>query len=163
MKERNFRFRKSFAEVIRVMDDKQAGKFIKAVCDYVFDGRGYDGNDTAIKTAFTLVKVTLDAEKTDRENGRRGGIKSREIRKAQDQKPSVAKVIAGGIMAGEMLKSILESQNEQSDEDDEPTENKFEKGAFEKQDKVFPNYRENDMKNKSETDFSERRLKWAEK
>lgn len=31
MKERNFRFRKSFAEVIRVMDDKQAGKFIKAV------------------------------------------------------------------------------------------------------------------------------------
>ena len=28
MKERNFRFRKSFAEVIRVMDDKQAGKFI---------------------------------------------------------------------------------------------------------------------------------------
>ena len=32
-----------------------------------------------------------------------------------------------------------------------------------KQDKVFPNYRENDMKNKSETDFSERRLKWAEK
>ena len=77
MKERNFRFRKSFAEVIRVMDDKQAGKFIKAVCDYVFDGRGYDGIDTAIKTAFTLVKVTLDAEKTDRENGRRGGIKSR--------------------------------------------------------------------------------------
>lgn len=63
MKERNFRFRKSFAEVIRVMDDKQAGKFIKAVCDYVFYGRGYDGNDTAIKTAFTLVKVTLDAEK----------------------------------------------------------------------------------------------------
>ena len=37
------------------------------------------------------------------------------------------------------------------------------KGAFEKQDKVFPNYRENDMENKSETDFSERRLKWVEK
>jgi len=34
---------------------------------------------------------------------------------------------------------------------------------FYQQDKVFPNYRENDMKNKSETDFSERRLKWAEK
>ena len=28
-----------------------------------------------------------------------------------------------------------------------------------KQDKVFPNYRENDMKNKSETDFSMRRNK----
>lgn len=34
---------------------------------------------------------------------------------------------------------------------------------FYQQDKVFPNYRENGMENKSETDFSERRLKWAEK
>ena len=130
MKERNFRFRKSFAEVIRVMDDKQAGKFIKAVCDYVFDGRGYDGNDTAIKTAFTLVKVTLDAEKTDRENGRRGGIKSREIRKAQDQKPSVAKVIASGIVASEMLKSILEGRETPSDDEGETTENCFGREDF---------------------------------
>ena len=30
---------------------------------------------------------------------------------------------------------------------------------FYQQDKVFPNYRENDMKNKSETDFSMRRNK----
>ena len=71
MKERNFKFRKSYAEVIRVMDDKQAGRFIKAVSDYVFDGRAYDGNDTAIKSAFTLVKVSLDGDKADRENGRR--------------------------------------------------------------------------------------------
>ena len=63
------------------MDDKQAGRFIKAVSDYVFDGRAYDGNDTAIKSAFTLVKVSLDGDKADRENGRRGGIKSRELRK----------------------------------------------------------------------------------
>ena len=130
MKERNFKFRKSYAEVIRVMDDKQAGKFIKAVSDYVFDGRAYNGNDTAIKSAFTLVKVSLDNEITDRENGRRGGIKSRELRKAKEEQPSVARVIASGIVASEMLKSILESQNEQSDEDDEPTENKFEKGGF---------------------------------
>ena len=44
-----------------------------------------------------------------------------------------------------------------------PLKISLKKGAFEKQDRVFPNYRENDMKNKSETDFSERRLKWAEK
>ena len=31
MKERNFKFRKSYAEVIRVMDDKQAGRFIKTL------------------------------------------------------------------------------------------------------------------------------------
>ena len=40
-----------------------------------------------------------------------------------------------------------------------PLKISLKKGAFEKQDKVFPNYRENDMKNKSEPDFSMRRNK----
>ena len=105
------------------MDDKQAGRFIKAVSDYVFDGRAYDGNDTAIKSAFTLVKVSLDNEITDRENGRRGGIKSRELRKAKEEQPSVARVIASGIVASEMLKSILEGRETPSDDDGDTTEN----------------------------------------
>ena len=124
MKERNFKFRKSYAEVIRVMDDKQAGRFIKAVSDYVFDGRAYDGNDTAIKSAFTLVKVSLDNEITDRENGRRGGIKSRELRKAKEEQPSVARVIASGIVASEMLKGMFDDNEIQSEEDKESPENR---------------------------------------
>lgn len=124
MKERNFKFRKSYAEVIRVMDDKQAGKFIKAVSDYVFDGRAYNGNDTAIKSAFTLVKVSLDNEITDRENGRRGGIKSRELRKAKEEQPSVARVIASGIVASEMLKGMFDDNEIQSGEDKESPENR---------------------------------------
>lgn len=124
MKERNFKFRKSYAEVIRVMDDKQAGKFIKAVSDYVFDGRAYNGNDTAIKSAFTLVKVSLDNEITDRENGRRGGIKSRELRKAKEEQPSVARVIASGIVASEMLKGMFDDNEIQSEEDKESPENR---------------------------------------
>ena len=124
MKERNFKFRKSYAEVIRVMDDKQAGRFIKAVSDYVFDGRAYDGNDTAIKSAFTLVKVSLDNEITDRENGRRGGIKSRELRKAKEEQPSVARVIASGIVASEMLKGMFDDNEIQSEEDKESPKNR---------------------------------------
>ena len=124
MKERNFKFRKSYAEAIRVMDDKQAGRFIKAVSDYVFDGRAYDGNDTAIKSAFTLVKVSLDNEITDRENGRRGGIKSRELRKAKEEQPCVAKVIASGIVASEMLKGMFDDNEIQSEEDKESPENR---------------------------------------
>ena len=124
MKERNFKFRKSYAEVIRVMDDKQAGRFIKAVSDYVFDGRAYNGNDTAIKSAFTLVKVSLDNEITDRENGRRGGIKSRELRKAKEEQPCVAKVIASGIVASEMLKGTFDDNEIQSEEDKESPENR---------------------------------------
>ena len=103
MKERNFKFRKSYAEVIRVMDDKQAGRFIKAVSDYVFDGRAYDGN---------------------------GGIKSRELRKAKEEQPCVAKVIASGIVASEMLKSILEGRETPSDDEGETTENCFGREDF---------------------------------
>lgn len=106
------------------MDDKQAGRFIKAVSDYVFDGRAYDGNDTAIKSAFTLVKVSLDNEITDRENGRRGGIKSRELRKAKEGQPSVARVIASGIVASEMLKGMFDDNEIQSEEDKESPENR---------------------------------------
>lgn len=119
MKERNFKFRKSYAEVIRVMDDKQAGKFIKAISDYVFDGRAYEGNDTAIKSAFTLVKVSLDGDKADRENGRRGGIKSGELRRAQEEKFGVDNIIATGFVATEMLKNILESKEQSSGDDSE--------------------------------------------
>lgn len=127
MKERNFKFKKSYAEVIRVMDDKQVGRFIKAVSDYVFDGRCYDGNDTAIKSAFTLVKVSLDNEIEDRENGRKGGIKSRELRKAKEDQASIAKVIVSGIVASEMMKSMLDENENQSDDGDESPENRLQK------------------------------------
>ena len=43
-----------------------------------------------------------------------------------------------------------------------PLKISLKKGAFEKQDKVFSINRKNGLGNKSETDFSERRLKWAE-
>lgn len=118
MKEKNFKFRKSFAEVIRVMDDKQAGKFIKALSDYVFDGRQYDGNDTAIKSAFTLVKITLDADRNYQECGKRGGKKSAELRKEQQ---TIVRVLASGSAVGEMLKEITDCMEKQSTDDDNPS------------------------------------------
>ncbi len=121
MKEKNFKFRKSFAEVIRVMDDKQAGKFIKALSDYVFDGRQYDGNDTAIKSAFTLVKITLDADRVNQEYGKRGGKKSAELRKEQQTQQTIVRVLASGVAVGEMLKGITDCMEKQSADDDNPS------------------------------------------
>ena len=76
------------------------------------------------------MKVSLDNEITDRENGRRGGIKSRELRKAKEEQPSVARVIASGIVASEMLKSILEGRETSSDDEGETTENCFGREDF---------------------------------
>lgn len=130
MKEKYFKFREKYANVIKDLDDKQTGQYVRSIAEYAFEGKTYAGKDIAVKTAFTLTKEMIDEERFYRDKGRLGAKKSAEMRRAKQDEPSIARVIAGGVMAGEMLKSILESQNEQSDEDDEPTENKFEKGGF---------------------------------
>ena len=130
MKEKYFKFREKYANVIKDLDDKQTGQYVRSIAEYAFEGKTYAGKDIAVKTAFTLTKEMIDEERFYRDKGRLGAKKIAEMRRAKQAEPSIARVIAGGVMAGEMLKSILESQNEQSDEDDEPTENKFEKGGF---------------------------------
>lgn len=130
MRNKFFKFNENYAKVIKHLDDRQAGQYVRAISDYAFEGKTYDGNDTAIKSAFTLVKVSLDGDKADRENGRRGGIKSRELRKAKEEQPCVAKVIASGIVASEMLKSILEGRETPSDDEGETTENCFGREDF---------------------------------
>ena len=130
MKEKYFKFREKYANVIKDLDDKQTGQYVRSIAEYAFEGKTYAGKDIAVKTAFTLTKEMIDEERFYRDKGRLGAKKIAEMRRAKQDEPSIARVIAGGVMAGEMLKSILESQNEQSDEDDEPTENKFELWGF---------------------------------
>ena len=84
MKEQNFKFRKSFGDLVEQMTDKQAGEFIKTVCGYVFSRIPMESKDEFLKGVFVYVKNALDTEVRDRENGRLGGIivadKNREMR-----------------------------------------------------------------------------------
>ena len=45
MKENNFNLLESLYEVLKTMDDKRAGKLVKAVGDYYFANQIYAGND----------------------------------------------------------------------------------------------------------------------
>ncbi len=65
------------------------------------------------------MKVFLDSEIEDRENGRKGGIKSREFRKVKEDQASITKVIVSGIVASEMMKSMFDNNENQSDDDNE--------------------------------------------
>lgn len=73
MKEKNFKFRKSYGALVEKMTDKQAGEFIKAVCGYVFDGKPMESKDEYLKGVFVFVQNALDTEMRDRENGKIGG------------------------------------------------------------------------------------------
>ncbi len=104
------------------MNNSQAGEFIKALSAYVFDGRQYDGSDTAVKSAFTLAKVTLDNEKASQEFGKLGGKKSAEISKEKEKNETIVRVLASGVTVGGILKEISNSIEDEPSEKDNLTE-----------------------------------------
>lgn len=119
MKEKSFRFRESYGLSVKAMNDKQAGKFIKLLCGYVFDGKYPESNDSTIRSTFTLVKTALDEERKARENGRRGGLLSAQKRKEKEQRIMViASAEREDCPVGEILKSVLSSLGEEDEEGD---------------------------------------------
>lgn len=78
MKEKNFRFRESYAKVIKSMTDKQAGEFIKSVCGYVFEDKPFETKDEFLKGTFIYMKNALDAERASVKNGKVGAFISME-------------------------------------------------------------------------------------
>lgn len=108
MKEKSFRFRESFGRAVRTMTDKQAGKFIKGLCDNIFDNKYFTSNDATLKSAYIFVKTALEGEERDRENGRKGGIASAEKRKMGEFGIHViAQVKEQGCPMEEILKSVI--------------------------------------------------------
>ena len=89
MSERSFRFRESYGKAVKEMDDKRAGKFIKSLCAYAFEGKTLEDNDTLLKSNFHLIKMVMDAEARDRENGRKGGQTTAENKKIQAAKVAI--------------------------------------------------------------------------
>ena len=104
MKEKSFRFRESFGKAIKAMNDKQAGKLLKGLCDYVFEGKSFDNGDITLKSSFALIKMTIDEERRDRENGSRGGKISAEMRKRSAQG---ILVVSSGSSSGNKTDEII--------------------------------------------------------
>ena len=101
MKERNFKLTQTIYYVIKLMDDKSAGKFIKSVCDYAFHGKNYDGNDITLKSNFMLVKRIIDGQARDRANGMLGAQKLIELRRKRETVEAMKKaVISSTIVSG---------------------------------------------------------------
>ena len=73
MKEKNFKFKKSFGELVEKMTDKQAGEFIRAVSGYVFNGKPMTSKDGYLKGVFLYVQSVLDTAEQNRANGKIGG------------------------------------------------------------------------------------------
>lgn len=116
MKNKFFKFSENYANVIKHLDDRQAGQYVKAISDYAFEGKTYAGKDTAVKTAFTLTKQMIDDEKFYREKGRLGGQKIAERKRTDDgqiESDTMLKSVIGTVIASELLSGMLGKQDEE--------------------------------------------------
>lgn len=115
MNNKFFKFSENYAKVIRHLDDRQAGQYVKAIADYAFEGKTYAGKDAAVKTAFTFTKQQIDEDKFYREKGKLGGQKIAERKRTDDgqtESDTVLKSVIETVVASELLNSLLGGQGE---------------------------------------------------
>ena len=118
MRNKFFKFNENYAKVIKHLDDRQAGQYVRAISDYAFEGKTYGGKDTAVKTAFSLTKQMIDDEKFYREKGRLGGQKIAERKRTDDGQTdaeTVSKAVSETVGASELWNSILGCQGENTE------------------------------------------------
>lgn len=83
----SFKFWDSYYDALRMLgEDERRGRFVMALCSYVFDGEEPDfGTDEVMAFGFQLVatqaRQSMEIARAAREGGKRGGIKSGESRK----------------------------------------------------------------------------------
>lgn len=115
MKNKFFKFSENYAKVIKHLDDKQAGQYVKAIADYAFEGKTYAGKDAAVKTAFTFTKQQIDEDKFYREKGKLGGQKIAERKRETEEENPILKSVIETVVASELLSSLLGGQGENTE------------------------------------------------
>ena len=115
MRNKFFKFNENYAKVIKHLDDKQAGQYVKAISDYAFEGKTYAGKDAAVKTAFTFTKQQIDEDKFYREKGKLGGQKIAERKRETEEESPILKSVIETVVASELLNSLLGGQGENTE------------------------------------------------
>ena len=116
MRNKFFKFNENYAKVIKHLDDRQAGQYVRAISDYAFEGKTYAGKDTAVKAALTRTRQMIDDEKFYREKGRPGGQKIAERKRTDDgqiESDTILKTVIGTVIATELLSGMLGKQDEE--------------------------------------------------
>ena len=69
---KHFTFQNNFYDAIKLLDDKQSGQYIKAICGYMFENV-VPTLKPPIDSFFILAKRKLDLSKTRKRSGSKGG------------------------------------------------------------------------------------------
>lgn len=72
MNKKIFKFKAEYAKLVKGMTDKQAGEFIKAVCERVYEGKPFVTKDSYLKGVFILIERDLQVSSQNSINGKKG-------------------------------------------------------------------------------------------
>ena len=85
---RHFTFPNNFYEAIELMDDRQSGAYIKAICRYMFRDEEPEKLPSPVDTYYMLARRKLGAEKERKKAGRKNGtVRDKEISVTKNSKP----------------------------------------------------------------------------
>ena len=71
---KHFCFKAAYARmIVALKDDVLAGKFVKAICTYMFENKEPTNLDAPIDSYFKLFRKSFDLSKNRSESGRKGG------------------------------------------------------------------------------------------
>ena len=71
---KHFCFKAAYARmIVALKDDVLAGKFVKAICTYMFENKEPINLDSPIENYFKLFRKSFDLSKNRSESGRKGG------------------------------------------------------------------------------------------
>jgi hypothetical protein len=106
------------------MTDKQAGRLIKGLCVYAFNGKLSESKDRAVRSSFTLIKNSLDLDERNRENGKKGGAISAEKSKKNGGVLVIADIKERSCPIEKLLRDALSEPTESPENDGKKSEEK---------------------------------------
>lgn len=81
LRAKHFTFYDTYFNAMKLLNDRQCGMFVKAVCEYMFGGVMPNFNDKTMQGYFNLCKRKMDISKQRKTVGTSGGTAKRKSRK----------------------------------------------------------------------------------
>lgn len=84
LRAKHFTFYDTYYNAMKLLNDRQSGAFVKAICEYMFGGVTPNFNDKTMQGYFNLCKRKMDISKQRKSVGTNGGSAKKKPKKQTD-------------------------------------------------------------------------------
>ena len=94
LRSKHFTFYDSYYKAMKLLNDRQCGVFVKAICEYMFSDVAPEFKDKSMQGYFNLCNRKMDLSKQRKTVGKVGGTVKKTETKAQDVADETAPIVA---------------------------------------------------------------------